>query len=69
MYWLVNSFGGQVDRYLVLRGGGVPDGVEEMRLAEADAGVEEERVVAPPRVFGHGQGRRVGQVVRLAHDE
>ena len=40
-----------------------------MRLAEADAAVEEQRIVAASRIFGDGDGRRVRELVALARDE
>ena len=45
------------------------DRVHEMRLAEPDAAVEEERVVGAGRRFGDGAGRGVRELVRGADDE
>ena len=39
----------------------VPDGVQQVGLAEARLAVDEQRVVGPARVFGHGAGRGVGE--------
>ena len=47
----------------------VGDGVHEVRLAEAGAAADEERVVAAPAAARRGDGRGVGELVRGAHDE
>ena len=47
----------------------VPDGVEEVGLAQARVTVDEQGVVGPARGLGHGLGRRVGQAVRGGGDE
>ena len=45
------------------------DGVQQMRLAQADAAVEEQRVVGLAGRLGDGQGGGVGKVVVVADDE
>ena len=47
----------------------VADGVHEVRLAEADAAVEEERVVGVAGSLGDGEAGRVGELVGRADDE
>ena len=47
----------------------LPDGVHQVRLAEADAAVDEERVVGQRRRLGDGAAGRVGELVRRADDE
>jgi hypothetical protein len=47
----------------------VPDGVQEVGLAEAGLAVDEQRVVGAARVFGDGTRRGVGERVRLTDDE
>ena len=49
--------------------GGEPDGVEQVRLPEAGAAVQVERVVADARRLGDGVRRRRRQPVRRADDE
>ena len=45
------------------------DGMHQVRLAEPDPSVEEEGVVGGGRRLRHPAGRRVGELVGLAHDE
>ena len=45
------------------------DGVQEMRLAEPDSAVDEERVVRARWELGHGLARRLGELVRRADHE
>ena len=45
------------------------DGVHEVRLAQAHASVEEQRVVAVARGFGYGLGGRVGELRVVTDDE
>ena len=45
------------------------DGVHQVRLAEADAAVDEQRVVGPRGGLGDGAGGRVGELVRRSDDE
>ena len=45
------------------------DGVHQVRLAQAHAAVEEQRVVAVARCFGHGLGGRVGELGVVTDDE
>ena len=47
----------------------VADRVHQVRLAEADPAVQEERVVGVARALGDGQGGGVGQAVGRADDE
>src|SRR5207302_1234175 len=47
----------------------VPDRVGEVCLAEADATVDEERIVVVARLGRHGLARRVRELVRGADDE
>ena len=47
----------------------VADGVDEMGLPQADAAVDEERVVVVARLVGDRLGRRVGELVARADDE
>ena len=47
----------------------VADGVHQVRLAEAHAAVEEQRVVAVRRARRHGHRRGVGELVGAADDE
>ena len=47
----------------------VPDGVQEMGLAQPGVAVDEQRVVGPGRHLGHGLGRGVGEAVGRADDE
>ena len=65
------AVGREIDDPAALRAHLVADGVQEMRLAEADAGMEEERVVErlAVLVMGDAVGRRVGERVRAADDE
>ena len=46
-----------------LRGDRVADGVHEVGLAQADAAVQEQRVVGVARALGDAQGGGVGQAV------
>ena len=48
----------------VVRGHEVADRVEQVRLAQAHAAVDEEGVVGARRRLGHGEGGRVGEAVR-----
>jgi hypothetical protein len=50
-------------------GEAVTDGLEEMRLAEAHAAVDEEGVVRLGRGFGDRQASRLRELVRRADDE
>ena len=45
------------------------DRVQQVGLAEAGIGVDEQRVVVTARLFGNGHGRCVGKAVRLPDDE
>ncbi len=45
------------------------DGVQEVRLAQTDGAVQEERVVRPPGIRRHGAGRGAGDPVARADDE
>ena len=45
------------------------DGLEQVRLAEPDAAVDEERVVGLAGIFGDGDARRVRQAIARAGDE
>ena len=47
----------------------VGDGVEQMRLPQAGIPVDEERVVVLGRMFRHGHGSGVSQLVGRAHYE
>ncbi len=47
----------------------VPDGVQQVGLAQAHAAVEEERVVAAPGLVGDGARGGVGELVRVADHE
>ena len=47
----------------------VGDGVEQVGLAQAGLAVDEQRVVALARVFGHGQGGGVGELVGGTYHE
>jgi hypothetical protein len=47
----------------------VTDGIEKVSLAEADATVEEEWVVAVRGLVGHRLSSRVGQLVRASDHE
>ena len=47
----------------------VPDRVHQMRLAEAHAAVDEQRVVGARRRFGHRAAGRVRELVRRSDDE
>ena len=47
----------------------VPDGVHQVRLAESDAAVDEERVVRPRRRLRHRARGGVGELVRRPDDE
>ena len=47
----------------------MPDGVEQVGLAEADAAVDEERIVGRGGVLGHGQAGGLGELVGRADDE
>ena len=47
----------------------VADGVEQVRLAQADAAVDEERVVGLGGRLGHGQRGRLGEAVGRPGDE
>ena len=49
--------------------GGIADGVQQVRLAQPHAAVEEKRVVSAGRVFRHGHAGGVGQAVAGADDE
>ena len=52
-----------------LAGDRVADGVHQVRLAEADAAVQEERVVRVPGPLGDAQGGRMCQAVGASDDE
>ena len=45
------------------------DCLEQMRLAESNAAMDEERVVGLPRELRHREGGGVGEAVRVADDE
>ena len=47
----------------------VPDRVHQVRLAEPDAAVDEQRVVRARRRFGDGAARGVRELVRRSDDE
>ncbi len=47
----------------------VSHGVHQMRLAQADAAIEKQRVVGMAGVFRHLIGRRARELVALAFDE
>src|SRR5260370_822938 len=47
----------------------VADGLEKVRLAEAHAAVDEQRVVRNPRIFGHLYGSRARELVGFAGHE
>ena len=47
----------------------VADGLEQVRLAEADAAVDEKGVVGNSRIFGNLDGGRPGKLVGLTRDE
>ena len=47
----------------------VRDGVHQVRLAQADAAVEEQRVVGAAGILRHLQRRGLGELVALALDE
>ena len=47
----------------------IADRVQKMRLAEAAAAVDKQRVVFVAGAFGDRQRRRVSQIVVVAHDE
>src|SRR5690606_16946352 len=49
--------------------GEVPDGVQEVRLAETGSRADEERVVARARTLAHTASRRGGQPVRGIDNE
>ena len=53
----------------VVLGDVVPDGVEQVGLAEAGVAVDEQGVVGAPGCLGDGLGGRVGQAVRRGGDE
>ena len=56
-------------RVLVLRADLVADRVHQVRLAEPDAPVDEQRVVGATGILGHLDGRGPGQLVALALDK
>ena len=60
---------GDVDRLVAILAAAVGDGVHQMRLAQADAAVDEERIVAAPRPVAHGHRGGMGQQVVGADDE
>jgi hypothetical protein len=45
------------------------DGMQQVRLAQANAGVDEQRVVPDPWPLGDRQGCSVAQLVGAAHNE
>ena len=45
------------------------DGQQQMGLAQARVAVDEEGIVIFPRLFRHGQSRRVGKLIGFSHDE
>ena len=47
----------------------MPDGVHQVRLAQAHSAINEKRVVGPRRRFGHGTARRMRELVRGADNE
>jgi hypothetical protein len=56
-------------RALVAAADHVADRVHQMRLAQADAAVDEQRVVSTARILGDLHGRGARQLVALALDE
>src|SRR3970282_2620688 len=46
-----------------------PVGAQGRRLPQAAPAVDEERIVAVPRIVGHGDGGRVGELVSRPDDE
>ena len=47
----------------------VPDGVQQVRLAQTDAAVQEQRIVLRRRSFGHGLTRGMRQPIAVADDK
>ena len=47
----------------------VPDGVQQVRLAQADPAKQEERVEGLARILRHSDGGAVGELVVVAHDK
>ena len=47
----------------------MPDRVQQVRLAESDAAVDEQRVVRARRQLGHGLAGRLRELIRRADDE
>ena len=47
----------------------MPDGVEQMRLPQADPPVDEQRVVGPGGQFGHGLTGGLGELIRGPDDK
>ena len=45
------------------------DGMHKMRLAQADAAVQKQRVICLRRLFSDGLRRRVRESIAIAHDE
>ena len=56
-------------RFLVALEDQVSDRMHQMRLAQADATVNEQRVVGAARIAGHLQRRGLGEMIALALDE
>ena len=46
-----------------------PDRMEQVGLAHAGSSIDEQRVVAPGRLLGHGSGRGMGELVGAADDK
>ena len=47
----------------------LPDGQQQVGLAQAGVAVDKEGIVVFPRLFRHGQGRGMGKLVGFSHDE
>ena len=64
-------FGGEIGdaRALFVADDVLADGVEQMRLAQADAAVKEERIVGFAGRLGDGQRGGIGKIVVVADDE
>jgi len=58
-----------MNRSAMVAGDVLPDGVHQVRLAEPDTAVHEQRVVGAPRCLGDGARGGVGELVRGADDE
>ncbi len=47
----------------------MPDGVQQVSFAKANAAIEEERIIDTTWIFGYSQRGGMGQLIRFTHNK